>query len=84
MVRSRYINKITIKAIIKMKAEDYPFVKELITDTEGTVRKVVIDFSDYQRLLEAMEDEGLLRAMMEVKDETPLNLEQAIAELEKE
>ena len=67
-----------------MKAEDYPFVKELITDTEGTIQKVVIDFSDYQRLLEAMEDEGLVLAMMEVKDETPLNLDEALAELEKE
>ncbi|MFB2974832.1 hypothetical protein [Microseira sp. BLCC-F43] len=67
-----------------MKAEDYPFVKELITDTNGTIQKVVINFSDYQRLLEAMEDEGLVLAMMEVKDETPLNLDEALAELEKE
>ncbi|HAZ44965.1 MAG TPA: hypothetical protein DDW76_31505 [Cyanobacteria bacterium UBA11369] len=67
-----------------MKAEDYPFVKELIIDTKGTIQKVVINFSDYQRLLEAMEDEGLVLAMMEVKDETPLNLDEALAELEKE
>ncbi|MFB2968381.1 hypothetical protein ACE1CD_05375 [Aerosakkonema sp. BLCC-F183] len=67
-----------------MKAEDYPFVKELIIDIEGTIQKVVINFSDYQRLLEAMEDEGLVLAMMEVKDETPLNLDEALAELEKE
>lgn len=65
-----------------MKAKDYPFVKELIIDTEGTIRKVVIDFSDYQRLLEAIEDEGLLLAMMEVKDEIPLNLHEALAEFE--
>ncbi|HAX78989.1 MAG TPA: hypothetical protein DCY88_24995 [Cyanobacteria bacterium UBA11372] len=67
-----------------MKAEDYPFVKELIIDTKGTIQKVVINFSDYQRLLEAMEDEGLVLAMKEVKDETPLNLDEALAELEKE
>ena len=67
-----------------MKAEDYPFVKELIIDIQGTIQKVVINFSDYQRLLEAMEDEGLVLAMMEVKDETPLNLDEALAELEKE
>lgn len=67
-----------------MKAEDYPFVKELIVDTEGTIQKVVIDFSDYQHLLEAIEDEGLIRAMNEVKGETPLNLDEALAELEKE
>ncbi|HBE19548.1 MAG TPA: hypothetical protein DDW51_18550, partial [Cyanobacteria bacterium UBA11367] len=59
-------------------------VKELIIDTKGTIQKVVINFSDYQRLLEAMEDEGLVLAMKEVKDETPLNLDEALAELEKE
>lgn len=67
-----------------MKAENYPFARELIVDTEGHIRKVVIDFNDYQRLLEAIEDEGLIRAMMEVKDETPLTLDEALAELEKE
>ncbi|MFB8791451.1 MAG: hypothetical protein U7123_22090 [Potamolinea sp.] len=67
-----------------MKAEDYPFAKELIIDTEGQIRKVIIDFSDYQRLLEAIEDEGLTLAMMQVKNEVPLSLEQALAELEKE
>ncbi|MGA9383367.1 MAG: hypothetical protein WBV73_31775 [Phormidium sp.] len=67
-----------------MKAEDYPFVKELIVDTEGTIQKVAIDFSDYQHLLEAIEDEGLIRAMNEVRGETPLNLDEALAELEKE
>jgi hypothetical protein len=67
-----------------MKAEDYPFVKELIVDTEGTIQKVVIDFSDYQHLLEAIEDEGLIRAMNQVKGESPLSLDEALAELEKE
>ncbi|MFB2891450.1 hypothetical protein ACE1CI_00735 [Aerosakkonemataceae cyanobacterium BLCC-F50] len=67
-----------------MKAEDYPFVKELIVDIEGTIQKVVIDFSDYQHLLEAIEDEGLIRAMNEVKGETGLTLDEALAELEKE
>lgn len=67
-----------------MKAEDYPFVKELIVDTEGTIQKVVIDFSDYQHLLEAIEDEGLIRAMNEVKGESSLSLDEALAELEKE
>jgi RelB Antitoxin alpha helical domain len=67
-----------------MKAADYPFAQELIVDTEGHIRKVIVDFNDYQRLLEAIEDEGLYRAMMEVKDETPLTLDEALAELEKE
>lgn len=46
-----------------MKANKYPFAQELITDTEGNIRKVIIDFDDYQRLLEAIEDEGLILAM---------------------
>lgn len=81
---SRYINNTNAKARTQMKADEYPFAKELITDIEGNIRKVVLDFSDYQRLLEAIEDEGLALAMMEVKDETPLNLNDALAELEKE
>lgn len=64
--------------------QEYPFAKELIADTEGHVRKVVIDFSDYQRLLELIEDEGLTLAMMEVKDETPLSIDEALKELEQE
>jgi hypothetical protein len=67
-----------------MKTDKYPFAQELITDTEGNIRKVVIDFNDYQRLLEAIEDEGLILAMKEVEHETPLNRDEALAELEKE
>lgn len=66
---------------MELKAEDYPFAQEFILDRSGNIRKVIIDFRDYQRLLEAMEDEGLYRAMMEVKDEIPLNLDAALAEL---
>jgi hypothetical protein len=33
---------------------------------------------------EFIEDEGLYNAMMQVKDETPLSLEQALVELKKE
>jgi RelB Antitoxin alpha helical domain len=67
-----------------MNAQDYPFAQELITDTQGHVLKVVINFQDYERIIEAVEDEGLHRAMMEIKDETPLSFEEALAELDKE
>ncbi|MDM3846416.1 MAG: hypothetical protein PT120_23905 [Aphanizomenon gracile PMC649.10] len=66
-----------------MQTNQYPFAQELITDIEGNIRKVVIDFQDYLRLLEALEDEGLILAMKEVENETPLNLDAALAELEK-
>ena len=37
-----------------MQTNQYPFAQELITDIEGNIRKVVIDFQDYLRLLEAI------------------------------
>ena len=38
----------------------------------------------YERIIETIEDEGLYSAMMEVKQETPLSLEEALAELNQE
>jgi hypothetical protein len=67
-----------------MQTNQYPFAQELITDIEGNIRKVVIDFQDYLRLIEAIEDEGLILAMKEVENEKPLNIDEALAELEKE
>jgi hypothetical protein len=65
-----------------MKAEEYPFVQELITDKKGQVLKVVLEFEEYQRLLEAIEDEGLIGAMQAFIGETPLNMKQALEKLE--
>ncbi|MFH7024729.1 MAG: hypothetical protein ACHBN1_04835 [Heteroscytonema crispum UTEX LB 1556] len=62
-----------------MKAEECPFVQELITDKKGQVIKVVLEFEEYQRLLAAIEDEGLTRAMQAAKGEIPLNFQQALA-----
>lgn len=67
-----------------LKSEEYPFAQELITDTKGRVFKVVIDVGDYRRILEALEDEGLHRAMLEVQDEVPLTREEALRELGRE
>jgi RelB Antitoxin alpha helical domain len=64
-----------------MQAEEYPFVQELVTDIKGQVRKVVLQFEDYQKLLEAIEDEGLYRAMQETIGEKPLTLAEALKEL---
>jgi hypothetical protein len=68
----------------QMKTNQYPFAQELITDTQGNIRKVIIDFQDYLRLLEAIEDEGLILAIKEVQKEIPLNINEALAELEGE
>ena len=67
-----------------MQTNQYPFAQELITDIEGNIKKVVMDFQDYLRLLEAIEDKGLILAMKEVENEKPLNIDEALAELEKE
>ena len=41
-----------------MKAEDYPFVEEFVTDSKGQLRKVVLQLEDYQRLIEVLEEQG--------------------------
>ncbi|MCF6149862.1 MAG: hypothetical protein E3K37_14510 [Candidatus Kuenenia sp.] len=45
-------------------------------------RKYMKD-NDYQRFLDWIEDEGLARAMNEVKNKVSLSLEEALKELEK-
>ncbi|MEG3939098.1 MULTISPECIES: hypothetical protein [unclassified Microcoleus] len=67
-----------------MKIEDYPLAQKLILDAEGNISQVILDYTDYKYLLEAIEDRGLLLAMREVKNEKPLNLGEALAELETE
>lgn len=67
-----------------MKIEDYPLAKELIFDTEGNISQVILNYTDYQYLLDAIEEQGLLLPMCEVKAEKPLTLQQAMAELEQE
>jgi hypothetical protein len=66
-----------------MNVKDYPFAQKLITDSQGQIVKVIINYQDYERIIEAIEDEGLYRAMTEVKEETPLTLEEALTELDK-
>jgi hypothetical protein len=67
-----------------MNIKDYPLAQELIIDNQGHIQQVILNFEDYQQMIETYEDEGLYRAMIAVKDETPLSLEEALVELEKE
>jgi hypothetical protein len=67
-----------------MNVNNYPFAQELITDIQGHIQKVIINFKDYEKIIETFEDSELLRSMIEVKDETPLSIEEALVELEKE
>ena len=43
---------------------------------------MVLKLQDYQKIIEAFEDEALLSAILTVKDETPLTMEQALGELD--
>jgi hypothetical protein len=67
-----------------MNIKDYPLAQELIIDSQGHIQQVILNFEDYQQMIENYEDTGLYRAMMDVKDETPLSLEEALIALEKE
>lgn len=67
-----------------MKNTNYPFAQKLITDTQGNIRQVVLNFEDYQELLEIIEDEGLYRAMKITNSEIPMNLDEALKALEEE
>jgi len=65
-------------------SENYPFVQELIVDSSGQVNKVIINLLDYQKLIELLEDEGMYRAILEVKNEIPFSLSEALQKLEEE
>jgi len=67
-----------------MKIEDYPLAKELLFDAEGNISQVILNYTDYQYLLEAIEERGLLLAMREVKHEKPLTLQEVLIKMEKE
>jgi hypothetical protein len=61
---------------------DYPFAKELITNTRGQVSKVILGYRHYRQLLELVEDAGLDHAMKAVAQEKPLTRRQALQALD--
>ena len=67
-----------------MNNSNYPYAQELITDTQGNIRQVILDFEDYQYLLENLEDEALYQAMKTTVNETPMSRESALKVLEEE
>jgi len=50
--------------------------KSYITDENGSVKSVVIDFEVFQILEEAILDQGLADSMEEVKDESEISAEE--------
>ena len=65
-----------------MNNSNYPFAQELITDTQGNISQVVLNFDDDRQLLEGLEDEALGRAMKTIINETPMSRESALKALE--
>jgi hypothetical protein len=58
--------------------QPYPFAQEFITDASGQVRKVILDITDYEKLIDALEDEAMSRAISEVRQETPRSLTESL------
>ena len=50
--------------------------KSYITDEKGSVKSVVIDFEVFKAIEEALLDQGLAKAMEEVKDEPEISAEE--------
>lgn len=50
--------------------------KSYITDEKGSVKSVVIDFDVFKKIEEALLDQGLVKAMEEVKDEPEISAEE--------
>ncbi len=62
----------------------YSFAEEFITDSEGQITKVILDSTQYQHSLEALEDNGLYTAISKTANETPLCKAEALALLDAE
>ena len=61
--------------------DQFPFASEFVTNSKGQVSKVILNVRDYEHLLEALEDEGLRRAMRTARSEKPLSREAALKKL---
>ncbi len=57
---------------------EYPFAEELITDVRGHVSKIVLAIPAYRKLLDAIEDAGLYRAMQKTRKEKDLTKDEAL------
>ena len=52
--------------------------KEYITDESGAIKSVVIDFTTFKAIEEALLDQGLERAMLEVRNDEELTLSEVM------
>ena len=47
-----------------MSVKNYPFAQDLIMDHQGQIQQVIINFEDYQQMIETYEDTELYCAMI--------------------
>lgn len=51
--------------------------KSYITDENGSIKAVMIDFKTYKKIEDLIIDQGLAKAMMEIEDEDEIGVEEA-------
>ena len=51
--------------------------KSYITDENGAIKSVVIDFETFKKIEELIMDQGLAKAMEEVEDDVEYDIEEA-------
>lgn len=51
--------------------------KSYITDENGSIKSVVIDFKTFKRIEDVLLDQGLAKAMDEIESDDELDLEEA-------
>ena len=56
---------------------DFPYVTDYITDQEGHIKSIILDYATYKKIEEVLLDYGLAKAMEEVADDEDVDLETA-------
>lgn len=73
----------TIQEIEQTPQEHLPNLLQIIRLFRESVTPESESYSQDPVIVEAIEDLGLVHAMLEVKDEKPLSLQEALAEMER-
>ncbi len=65
------------KVIVKLRGHIMEIAKSYITDEEGSIKSVVIDFKTFKRLENILLDQGLAKAMNEVESDNEHSIDDA-------